>query len=81
MKSMIEHRKTDLKTEEDVKIKFLMPYLRNLGYIDTCCAFNVSIEIHEGRKQKQIFADVIVYASPEKKTPLFCAKQKGQKKF
>ena len=77
MKSMIEHRKTDLKTEEDVKIKFLMPYLRNLGYIDTCCAFNVSIEIHEGRKQKQIFADVIVYASPEKKTPLVLCETKG----
>lgn len=48
-------------SEEDVKFKFLVPYLEERGYKRNCIAFNVAIEVHEGRKKKTIFADAIVF--------------------
>ncbi len=70
-------RPLDLKTEEDVKIKFLMPYLRSLGYKEECLDFNKAIEVQEGRKQKTIYADVVVYASPQKKAPIILCETKS----
>lgn len=44
----------DLKTEEDVKVKFLLPFLRKKGYLESYCDFNVAVEVQEGRKRKSI---------------------------
>ena len=64
-------------SEEDVKIKFLVPYLEERGYTKSCMDFEVAIEVHEGRKKKTIFADVLVYASPQKKAPLLLCETKS----
>jgi type I restriction enzyme M protein len=67
----------DLKTEEDVKIKFLLPFLRERGYTDECFSFGEGIEVQEGRKQKTIFPDVVVYASAQKTSPLVLCETKA----
>lgn len=54
---------TDYSSEEDVKIKFLLPFLRERGYKDKDIKFNVAIDVHEGRKKRTIFADAIVFSS------------------
>jgi type I restriction enzyme M protein len=66
-----------LKTEEDVKLQFLIPLLRERGYKENCLDFNKAIEIQEGRKRKKIFADVVVYSSPGKKAPLILCETKA----
>jgi type I restriction enzyme M protein len=63
-------------SEEDVKIKFLLPYLRERGYKQEAMDFGVAIEVHEGRKKKTIFADVLVYTSHAKKAPLLICETK-----
>ena len=67
----------DFQSEEDVKIKFLLPLLREHGYPEEFCEFNKTIEVHEGRRRKSIFADVIVYSSPARDLPLICCETKG----
>jgi type I restriction enzyme M protein len=67
----------DLRTEEDVKIKFLLPLLERLGYKAAHCEFEKTIEIQEGRKQKSIFADVVVYTSGRKTAPLIVCDTKA----
>ncbi len=63
--------------EEDVKIKFLLPYLQTKGYPLSYCNFNVTVEIQEGRKRKNIFADVVVYTSSAKSAPLIVCETKS----
>ncbi len=63
-------------TEEDVKIRFLLPLLKEKGYKESCCDFEKAIEVQEGRKTKKIFADVVVYSSPRKDTPLLLCETK-----
>lgn len=67
----------ELKTEDDVKIKFLLPFLKNLGYTKNCIDFNKSIEIQEGRKRKTIYADLVVYESTKKRSPLIVCETKA----
>jgi len=67
----------DIKTEEDVKVKFLLPYLREKGYPETHLEFNKAIEIQEGRKSKTIFADVVVYASAKREAPIIVCETKA----
>lgn len=67
----------DLRTEEDVKIKYLMPKLKDLGYSESCCEFEKAIEVQEGRKIKNIFADIIVYTTPKKEIPLLLCETKS----
>lgn len=67
----------DLKTEEDVKVKFLLPFLRKKGYLDSYCDFNVAVEVQEGRKRKSIFADIVVYTSSAKAAPLIVCETKA----
>jgi type I restriction enzyme M protein len=64
-------------TEEDVKVKFLIPFLKQAGYKETYCDFEKAIEVQEGRKTKQIFADVVVYSSAKKDTPLVLCETKA----
>lgn len=63
-------------SEEDVKIQFLLPYLKERGYKQDAMDFGVPIEVHEGRKKKTIFADVLVYTSARKKAPLLICETK-----
>ncbi len=67
---------TDLRSEEDVKIKFLVPFLQHKGYESRCIDFNKPIEIQEGRKQKTIFADAVVYTTAAKTAPLIVCETK-----
>ena len=64
-------------SEDDVKIHFLVPFLEERGYKQPCIAFNVPIEVQEGRKKKTIFADAVVYTSPAHKAPLLVCETKA----
>lgn len=66
----------DLHSEEDVKIKFLVPFLEYKGYESRCIDFNKPIEIQEGRKQKTIFADAVIYTTSSKTAPLIVCETK-----
>lgn len=66
-----------LRTEEDVKIKYLLPLLKELGYTEACFEFERGIEIQEGRKRKTIYPDIIVYTDAKKKSPLIVCEVKG----
>ncbi|HEX5720341.1 MAG TPA: hypothetical protein VF179_29570, partial [Thermoanaerobaculia bacterium] len=68
---------SNCKSEEDVKVKFLLPYLRDRGYKDACVRFEEAIKVQEGRKEKTIFADAVVYASPKSKAPLVLCETKA----
>jgi type I restriction enzyme M protein len=65
------------KTEDDVKISVLLPFLEGLGYKTAHCEFNKAIEVQEGRKLKSIFADVVVYSSAAKTAPLILCETKA----
>ena len=66
----------DFGSEEDVKIKFLLPFLERRGYKIDCIDFNKSIEVHEGRKKKTIYADAVVYTTKAKKAPIIVCETK-----
>lgn len=66
-----------LRTEEDVKVKHLVPLLDGLGYHRDCIDFEVAIEVQEGRKKKQIFADAVVYSSKARTAPLVLCETKA----
>lgn len=63
-------------TEEDVKIKFLIPFLREHGYDEKCIDYEVTVEVQEGRKRKKIFADAVVYSSAQRAAPLLLCETK-----
>jgi type I restriction enzyme M protein len=65
-------------SEEDVKIQFLLPYLKERGYDREAMDFEMAIEVHEGRKKKTIFADVLVYTSRAKRAPLLICETKPE---
>lgn len=67
---------SDLRSEEDVKIKYLVPLLASKGYKSKCIDFNKAIEVQEGRKRKTIFADAVVYTGPGKSAPLIVCETK-----
>ena len=39
-------------TEEDVRVKFLVPYLRDRGYDEKCIDYEVAIEVQEGSARR-----------------------------
>ena len=63
-------------TEEDVKVKHLVPYLREHGYDERCVDYEVSIEVQEGSKRKNIFADAVVYSSQLRSAPILLCETK-----
>ena len=63
-------------TEEDVRVKFLVPYLRDHGYDEKCIDYEVAVEVQEGRKRKKIFADAVVYSSTRRTAPLLLCETK-----
>lgn len=66
-----------IHSEEDVKFKFLVPFLEARGYKRDHIDFNVAIDVQEGRKKKTIFADAIVYTSATRKAPLIVCETKA----
>ncbi len=65
------------RSEEDVKIHFLLPYLEERGYKKGCVQFDVGIEVQEGRKRKTIHADAVVYSTPKCDAPLLVCETKA----
>ncbi|MBQ7923179.1 MAG: N-6 DNA methylase, partial [Clostridia bacterium] len=47
-----------IKTEEDLKVKVLLPYLRTLGYSDSEFRFEHGIDVAIGTKKTTVFSDV-----------------------
>jgi len=66
-------------TEEDVRVKFLVPYLRDRGYNEKCIDYEVAVEVQEGRKRKKIFADAVVYSNAKRTAPLLLCETKHPK--
>lgn len=64
-------------SEEDVKFKFVVPYLEKKGYSQDLMDFNKSIKVHEGRKEKTIFADIVVYIDKKKQSPIILVETKS----
>jgi type I restriction enzyme M protein len=67
-----------VSSEENVKIHFLVPYLVERGYKQDTMDFDVAIEVHEGRKRKTIFADVVVHTTSRKSSPLLVCETKAE---
>lgn len=67
---------TGFTTEMDVRVKFLVPYLREHGYDDRCIDYEVAVEVQEGRKRKNIFADAVVYSNAKRTAPLLLCETK-----
>lgn len=66
-----------LKSAEDVKLKFLLPFLEERGYKKDCVRLNVPVAVREGRKVKAIFADAVVCSSPKGDSPLVLCETKA----
>ena len=47
-----------VKTEEDLKVKVLLPYLKTLGYVDEEFRFEHSIDVTTGTKKTTVFSDL-----------------------
>lgn len=47
-----------VRTEEDLKIKVLIPYLKMLGYNDEDMRFEHKIEVHIGTKKTVVYSDI-----------------------
>lgn len=69
--------KINCKSEEDVKVKVVLPYLQKLGYGLDQMEFEKTIEINEGTKKKSIFADIIIYTNKKKDTPIIVVDTKS----
>lgn len=68
-----------LKTEEDVKVKILLPLLREKGYDLDLCDFEKSINVQQGRQSRNIFADVVIYGDKRMQRPLIAVDTKPPK--
>jgi len=51
----------DLHSEEDVKVKIVIPYFKKLGYLDKDIHLNVPIKAYLGRQSKTVYADIVIY--------------------
>ena len=68
---------TKCHSEEDVKVRIVIPWLESLGYKRDCMEFEKTIKVQEGRKSKSIFADIVVYTSKKFDTPLIVVDTKA----
>ena len=69
--------KPKFSSEEDVKFKFVVPLLESKGYSQNLMDFNKSIKVHEGRKEKTILADLVVYVDKKRESPVILVETKG----
>ena len=51
---------TTIHTEEDMKIKVLLPYLKSLGYVDEELRFENGIDVQIGTKKTKVYSDIEV---------------------
>ena len=65
------------RNEEEVKIQIVLPWLESLGYKKELMEFEKTIEVNEGRKSKKIFADIVIYTSKKKDTPIIVVDTKA----
>lgn len=63
--------------EEEIKVKIVIPWLESLGYKKDCMEFEKTIKVHEGRKTKSIFADIVVYTDKKLETPIIVVDTKS----
>lgn len=47
-----------IKTEEDLKIKVILPYLVSLGYIEDEIRFEKAIDVNIGTKKTKVYSDI-----------------------
>ena len=70
-------KKSIYNNEEEIKIHLVLPWLESLGYKRETMAFEKTIEVHEGRKKKSIFADIVIYSDKKQQTPLIVVDTKS----
>ena len=51
---------TKIHTEEDMKIKVLLPYFRSLVYVDEELRFENGIDVQIGTKKTKVYSDIEV---------------------
>ena len=56
--SNIKDFNTNIKSEEDLKIKVLIPFLKELGFSDSDFRFEHSIDVAIGTKKTTVFSDL-----------------------
>lgn len=61
VQSNIKNFNKIIKTEEDVKNKIVVPYLKSLGYSDNDIQYEVSIPVFAGTKKIIVKADIVIY--------------------
>lgn len=54
----VKNFNTTIKTEEDIKVKVLIPYLYSLGYSDDDLRFENAIDVQIGSKRTKVFSDI-----------------------
>lgn len=54
----INNFNTTVKTEEDMKIRVLLPFLESLGYEKNELRFENGIDVHIGTKRTKVFSDI-----------------------
>lgn len=69
----------DYQNEEEIKIQVIVPWLKKMGYKQSCMEFEKTIPVQEGKKKKSIFADIVIYADKKKETPLIVIDTKSPK--
>lgn len=70
---------TQYSSEDDVRFKFVPSLLKRKGYSIDLMDFNKSIKVQEGRKEKTIFADVVIYSDAKKRSPIILVETKSPK--
>lgn len=58
IKKNIKDFNSSVRTEEDLKVKVLLPYLRHLGYSDDSFRFENAIDVTVGSKKTKVFSDI-----------------------
>lgn len=58
IKENIKDFNASVRTEEDLKVKVLLPYLRSLGYLDSSFRFENAIDVNIGSKKTKVFSDL-----------------------
>lgn len=58
IKANIKDFNGTVRTEEDLKIKVLIPYLKSLGYSDECFRYENAIDVSIGTKKTKVFSDI-----------------------
>ena len=58
IKDNIRDFNNTVRTEEDLKIKVLIPYLKSLGYSEECFRYEHEIEVAIGTKKTKVYSDL-----------------------